>query len=188
MNKKKIFIAISIPDDVKNKLLKYADSEEFAYLPVFWTNKDNLHITLKFLGYADDDEVYETAELLKEIVAGIEPFDIRLEKIAPGPSAEDAKMVWVVGEESENLQKLNRRASEILSDIRYENIDKKFKFRLHITLGRIARSAIEKGEKVNIEEKKLNVIFPVYGIDLMESFKEGGKIRYAILQSAEFHE
>lgn len=188
MNKKKIFIAISIPEDVKDKLLKYANSEEFSYLPVFWTSKDNLHITLKFLGYADDDEVYKTAELLKEIAMGVESFDIQLEKIISGPSIDDPKMIWVTGEENESLQKLNKKASEVLSDIGYENIDKKFKFKLHITLGRVARSAIEKGGSVKIEEKKLNLTFPVYSIDLMESFKEGGRVKYAVLQSAEFHE
>lgn len=188
MNKKKIFIAINLPEDAKNKLLRHTTSEEFARLPVFWTEKDNLHITLKFLGYADDDDVYETAELLKEITKGEEPFDITFDNIAPGPDKNEPKMIWVAGPEIKSLERLYKKTSEILSGIRYENIDKKFQFKPHITLGRVARSALEKGDKIKMNDKDIKITFPVNGIELMESFKENGRVRYAVLQSAEFHE
>ena len=188
MNKKKIFIALNLPEDVKNKLLRYISSEEFTHLPVFWTEKDNLHITLKFLGYANDNDVYETAELLKEIVKEEWPFDILLEKITPGPDKNEPKMIWAVGPENKSLERLYKKTSEILSGIRYENIDKKFKFKPHITLGRVGRSALENGEKIEINDKDINITFPMSSIELMESFKENGRVRYAVLQSAELHE
>ena len=45
----RIFIAVNLPENVKKKLAEY--EENWLDLPIRWTKKENLHITLVFLGY-----------------------------------------------------------------------------------------------------------------------------------------
>ena len=52
--RRRIFIAINLPEDIKRELAAY--DQKWSDLPVRWTEKENLHITLEFLGYLTDEE------------------------------------------------------------------------------------------------------------------------------------
>ncbi|MDP3996027.1 MAG: 2'-5' RNA ligase family protein, partial [bacterium] len=117
--KRRIFVAINLPEKVKNKLAEYRD--KWPELPVRWTKKENLHITLEFLGYLTDEELIELLQKTKEIASEKESFDIHLNKICYGPidkkppkESKIPRMVWVVGEKL-----------------------KEFNLSPHITLGRL---------------------------------------------------
>ena len=53
----KTFIAINLPEDIKEKLAEYQES--WSELPIRWTKKENLHITLEFLGYLTEQKLIE---------------------------------------------------------------------------------------------------------------------------------
>ena len=60
----RIFIAINLPEDIKKKLTDY--QAKWLELPCRWTKKENLHITLMFLGYLSDEELLEILKILAE--------------------------------------------------------------------------------------------------------------------------
>lgn len=59
MTKRRLFIAINLPENVKERLIgfqtKWMDLEPHS---INWVIKPNLHITLVFIGYVTDDEMY----------------------------------------------------------------------------------------------------------------------------------
>lgn len=181
--KKKIFVAINLPEHIKDKLMLFVESDDFALLPVRWTERESLHLTVEFLGYADDDQIYEVAQRLHELAEELSLFSLNFNKIVAGPTNEKPKMIWLVGEENESLKELNRKIVDAVSDIYLIKKGRKHDFTSHITLGRIDRS---ESKDFKIEEKKVNVSFSVESVEFMESFKEKDKVRYAILESVKF--
>ena len=103
--KHRIFIAVNLPEDTKRKLLEYQD--KWPELPVRWTKKENIHITLIFLGNLSDEELLEVIETTRETASKNQVFSIRLNKICYGPPKKmPPRMIWVEGEKSEELGKL----------------------------------------------------------------------------------
>jgi len=79
----RIFIAINLPEDVKRNLLDCQN--KWLELPCRWTKKENLHITLMFLGYLSDEELLEVLKITKEVASRNPAFSINLKKILYGP-------------------------------------------------------------------------------------------------------
>ena len=103
----RIFIAINLPDKVKNKLSEYR--AKWPELPCRWTKGENLHITLAFLGYLADDELPEVLRITKETILKHNPFSISLNKIIYGPPKKiPPRMIWAQGEKNEELGRLQK--------------------------------------------------------------------------------
>jgi len=179
----RIFIAINLPEEVKRELAKFSD--RYPELPAKWTNKDNLHITLEFLGDLTSQEIGDTCEIVKEVAKRHTPFQISLSKILYGPPKKNPpKMVWVEGKKSEELGDLK----DDLQDILLEKV--KFRpdergFAPHITLARISEWEFKKfelDERPEINEE-IDLIFTAESIEVMESeLRRGGPV-YTILES-----
>lgn len=159
--RKRVFIAINLPENVKEKLA----SCQFKWpeLPCRWTKKDNLHITLEFLGYLTDEEIVELCQRTKEIAAKKKPFTLHLNKICYGPTDKKPfRMVWAVGEKIKELGIVP-----------------------HITLGRLKTwefRRMEPEERPEISED-IDLNFEVNSIEVMESRLKRGGPNYTILES-----
>ncbi|MDO8663906.1 MAG: 2'-5' RNA ligase family protein [Candidatus Wildermuthbacteria bacterium] len=195
----RVFIAINLPEDIKKKLADY--ESRWPELPVRWTKKDNLHLTLAFLGSLTDEELLEVCKTTKEVASRHEPFFINLTKIIYGPpkstprsmsssnsfprssrsSAEGGtpRMVWVEGERSEELKKLQNDLEKTLGSA--EGND----YTPHLTLGRLKQwefQVIEPAERPEINEE-INLSFEVNSIEVMESELKRTGPEYAVLES-----
>lgn len=181
--KKKIFVAINLPENIKDKLMLHAKSDDFALLPVRWIEKENLHLTVEFLGYADDDQICEIVQRLHILKENLSLFSLSFNKIGVGPTCEKPKMIWVRGEENETLKELNREVIDMVSDIHLIKKGKKHNLTPHVTLGIIEKSQIS---DFKMEEKEIKMSFSIESIELMESYKEKNKVKYAILEKISF--
>ncbi len=74
----RIFTAINLPEDIKGKLVDY--QSKWPELPIRWTKKNNLHITLEFLGYLSDDELLKICQDTKELASKHQLFTVTLNK------------------------------------------------------------------------------------------------------------
>ncbi|PIQ06660.1 MAG: RNA 2',3'-cyclic phosphodiesterase, partial [Candidatus Nealsonbacteria bacterium CG18_big_fil_WC_8_21_14_2_50_37_10] len=100
--KHRIFIAVNLPEDIKKKLIDY--QAKWPELPIRWTKKENLHITLIFIGYTNDEELLEVLKITKEVAQRNNSFSINLNKICYGPPKKmPPRMIWVEGEKSIEL-------------------------------------------------------------------------------------
>ena len=211
----RVFVAINLPSDVKKALEKHQKSiqEEFAGLGadgdfsgvLKWTDKDNLHITLEFLGFLTDQEIVEAGKVVGDIAKKHEAFSINLNKIcyaarrqAKPTSAEVGlaclpKMIWAEGDlpaqagKSEDLAELKKDLKQGLTEvINYKTENRGFV--PHITLGRIKEwqfKQINPDERPEIN-KDINLIFSAESIEVMESQLKRGGPRYTVLKSCSF--
>ena len=181
----RVFIAINLPEEIKQKLHSF--QEKWPDLPTRWTKKENLHITLVFLGHLSDEEVFEICKITKEVASKNQSFSLNLTKICYGPPKKPPRMVWVEGEKSKELTKLKNDLENALSASNGPKYRKETRpFSPHLTLGRIRQwefKAIEPEERPKVEED-ISFTFGVSSIEVMESFLKRGGPEYIILESA----
>jgi 2'-5' RNA ligase len=169
----RIFIAINLPGDIKKQLFRY--SEKWLDLPAKWELKDNLHITLEFLGALTDAEIAERHS----------GFSLNLNKILYGPPKKmPPKFVWVEGDKSKELAELRQDLENSLTQ-KIAFVPESRAFAPHITLARISAMEfriIEPEERPEINEN-IDLAFTVESIEVMESeMRKGGPI-YTVLES-----
>lgn len=182
----RIFIAINLPKEIKKELSSFQD--RWLELPCRWVKRENLHITLAFLGYLSNQELLKVIKITKEVALINRPFSINLIRISYGPPKKiPPRMVWVEGEKSEELRKLQKELENSLSaaSIKSLNEPEDRTFTPHITLGRIKTfefRRIEPEERPQIEEE-ISLTFPVNSIEVMESHLKRGGPEYTVLES-----
>jgi RNA 2',3'-cyclic 3'-phosphodiesterase len=182
-SKRRIFIAINLPEDVKRRLLDF--KEKWDFLQVRWTKKESLHLTLVFIGYADEGEIYEVCRLAKEIAQKHEPFDISFERILYGPPGRAPRMIWLEGKASKDLTELKRKLDETLmsSEILHSFRSERRPVSPHITLARIKMEEWRDLPEIPAIEQDFKASVPVSGIDVMESDLKSDGAEYTILES-----
>ena len=185
----RVFIAINLPAEVKEKLSSY--QFRWPELPARWTKKENLHITLLFLGYVRDEELLGIFETVKEAASKNRPFLINLKKICYGPTdKKPPRMVWAEGEKSSELAKLQSDLEEKLlgnfTQHRSEVSGAGRAFSPHITLARLKLWEFRKMEPEERPEisQELSLSFEVDSIEIMESYLKPKGPDYFILESA----
>ena len=180
----RVFIAINLPEEVKKELGGFYNKH--PELPAKWTKKDNLHITLEFLGDLTDVEIGEVCLAVKEIAKNHKPFDIVLNKITYAPPKKNPpRMVWCDGEKSDELVDLKDDLQEVLLGKVSFKPDSISGFIPHITLAKILEMEFRNfdlDERPEINED-IDLVFTVESIEVMESeLKRGGPV-YTILES-----
>jgi RNA 2',3'-cyclic 3'-phosphodiesterase len=175
---KRLFLAISLPDDIKKRLFRIVE-KEYGDLPVKWSRQENFHLTLNFLGYIPEENIPEICETIRTAVEGLPFFELEFRKMEIGPDKERKKMIWVSGEKSADLAELKYRLDKALGF----HVREKKEFQPHITLGRIIKKEWKKISPQPDVEKKFVFSVPVSSLDLFESKLEKGKRTYYVMES-----
>jgi len=183
----RVFVAINLPGDIKKELFSYSEKwlEGYPSGLAKWVPKDNLHITLEFLGNLTDEEIGEVCVIVKEVAERHGGFSLNLNKILYGPPKKmPPKMVWAEGDKSEELSLLREDLENSLAEkVRF--VPENRVFAPHITLARISAMEfriIEPEERPEINEN-IDLLFTVESIEVMESeMKKDGPV-YTVLES-----
>ncbi len=180
----RIFIAINLPEEIKKRLTFY--QSKWPELPIRWIKPENLHITLAFLGYLTDQELLEVLKISREVSQRYKPFSIILNKICYGPPKKmPPRMIWVEGEKSQELGKLQKDLENSLFTTSIKGLEPEARpYTPHLTLGRIRAwewRQIEPEERPIVEEE-ISLNFEVNSIEVMESELKRGEAEYTILE------
>ena len=174
--RRKLFIAINPPEEIKKTLSLV--KKGFSEIPAKWTEKNNIHLTLLFIGHADDDKIEEIKGRIKRAAEKIKPFEIEIENISYAPPGSiPPKMIWA---EIVRSDPLNQLRNEIGSD--HDD------FSPHITLARINTwqfAKMDPEELPMIEIKRAT--FMVESVELMESKISKGSVKYELLERFELN-
>ena len=182
--KKRIFIAINLPKNIKRKLSVY--QEKWPKLPIKWVKPNNLHITLVFIGSIRDEELSEVCKITKEAVSENSSFSINLNKIYYGPLGKfPPRMIWAGGERIKELADLKNNLEKSLIHTGTNFISENRNFKPHITLGRIRQWEWRQIDPEEIPEinQDISLSFNVDSIEVMESQLSPKGSKYTILES-----
>lgn len=173
----KIFVGIQLPEGIKKRLAQ--TMEKWQDLPVKWIPVDNLHATLLFLGYVNDEDVVSVCDTIREIAQESQSFDLLFQNIALAPDEQTPRMFWLKGEESEDMKVLVEKLEHALKKT---DIEKK-SFRPHVTLGRIRKEKWEVLPEKPIIDQKFSTSVPASSVEIFESIMVNGKSKFIVLES-----
>lgn len=175
---RRLFVGIPLSARLRKRLS--SEMTRFESLPIIPTRTDNVHITLIFLGFVNEEEIPNIVNALEDVALDFSPFEIDLSEIRAEPNNEHPTMIWFAGEASETLVELRNAIATALAYLTPASKT----FRPHVTLAKIRRGKYEALETKPEITKPFHVIEPVDAIVLFESTTLDGKRAY--LPLAEF--
>jgi len=132
------FIAIDIPDDVRAAVEEAQARLKRAHVGVkiSWTKVNNLHLTLQFLGYIEEDVVDKIKSGLQFVAEQHQSFDLAVHGAGAFPNESRARVIWVGFDDAAGrLKALARSVQAVTQPLGFEPEHREFS--AHLTLGRI---------------------------------------------------
>ena len=130
------FLCFPVPFEVRSKKNMLYSTLEESPAQINWVKNDNLHFTLKFIGYTTESQIPKIISILSKITINYKPFELVINSTGCLPTKERPRTLFL-GVEG----RLN-----ILSDL-FQNIENEFEkidiekdrngFFPHITIARI---------------------------------------------------
>lgn len=133
------FVALNLPPDERTRIHAALEPLRSRGLPVRWVDADALHITIKFLGEIEGQEVTPLNTALAAVAALHPPQELRIGGFGAFPSLRRANVLWIGVSGDALLERLQRDAELALSRLGYVRELKPF--RAHITVGRTKSGA-----------------------------------------------
>ena len=93
----RLFVAVNLPDAIKDRIAAISETlRKNAGPSTFrWSERDQYHVTLKFLGETGDEKVSSVIECVREVSAKHRAFDLSLGSIGTFGEGARLKNVWV---------------------------------------------------------------------------------------------
>jgi 2'-5' RNA ligase len=152
----RIFIGIKLKNSVLDNIEKFLKPFKKIASPLKWTNHENLHITLKFIGEIPEEKYQQIEQLLSSADLNTGTIDLKISgcgKFGPG---RDLNIFWIGLEKNEKLEDLFNRIESTLKKAAIPKDDRKFK--PHLTVARNKRTFNFKSFFDLIEEHKEKII------------------------------
>jgi len=134
MEKIRVFIAVDFNDvEIVNNILTLQKRIIDIEADVKFVEKENLHITLKFLGEVIPNTIASIQKVLSDIK--FKPFNVFVRGVGAFPNYRNIRVVWIGVEEGfEELKSIQNEIDEKLVALGFK---KEKDFIPHLTIGRI---------------------------------------------------
>ncbi|MGD0282236.1 MAG: RNA 2',3'-cyclic phosphodiesterase [Dissulfurispiraceae bacterium] len=136
------FIALDVSEEVRDSIGRAIEKVKDLSKGVRWVRPDHVHLTLKFLGEADDAMVLQIRERLSLVCRRHGPFALSVSGTGVFPDLRHPNILWVGMDESGPLRILNMDVGQSMAGLGFER-EKKL-FYPHLTVGRVkSRDSLE---------------------------------------------
>ena len=145
----RLFLAISLPEEVVAKLQEVQGSLRKAAgrAQVRWTNLEQLHLTMNFLGNVPVDQCPALLSAVNETCASFPPLRLTAGRVGFFPNAQRPRVIWVGVEDSGGLlPKLHAEIQKAVAPFSPEEPENRFQ--AHVTLARVKQMRREEAEKI----------------------------------------
>ncbi len=130
------FIAIEMPHSVMEIVRQTQQVFRQAGIRLRWVRRENVHLTLRFLGDISIDAVPGIQHALERSAAETPAFSLQVKGIGAFPSVARPKVVWLgLQGQLQPLEDLYRRLALSLSEVGIPSENRPF--RGHLTIGRV---------------------------------------------------
>ena len=168
----RVFFAITFYEETKDKLLEYKNLVASNSIKGKFTDKDNLHLTLEFIGEVDEKNLKVLISILHRLQKG--PINLVTSDIGSFKRG-NKEIIWLGIKKNEELIELQRELKKLLVDNKFKVDDRKYT--PHITIGR--QIIIDNKIKPNKFE---SIEIPIRSIAIMESKRVNEKLVYEPLE------
>lgn len=140
----RLFTGIALGDGVRENVLKELKPFREAGVPLRWTDAQNLHLTLKFIGEVAEPVAARVGAVLEALPPG-PPFRLRLRGFGKFPGGQELNVLWAGVEESRELRALFSGMEDALAPLGIGRDPRPF--HPHVTLGRSQARSTRGGDE-----------------------------------------
>ena len=130
------FIALDLPAPVISLLDNVQRDLKKLRLRAKWVRPETIHLTLKFLGDIDSDDITSVSAAISDVSQDYAPLRLAAGGIGFFPGLKRPRVIWVgLGGQIQLLLDLQRKLADRLAAVGFPKEKRPFKG--HLTLGRI---------------------------------------------------
>jgi len=127
------FIALEIPEDIRGRIMEVEANVSSSGADVKLVEKENLHVTMKFLGDISPETINKVQAAMGSIKGGNFPIEVRGTGVFPNPRR--PRVLWVgVGSGGDRVVSIFRQLDGEVAKLGFRT-DREFT--PHITIGRV---------------------------------------------------
>ena len=184
MQTTRTFIAVEIDSPAREVMLRLLKQLASELNGVRWTQPDQLHLTLKFVGDIDNRSLPEVCNQMRAACAGVDAFSASLKGLGAFPKQKPPRVLWVGFEEGvEQLKLINQRLETLLAGVGVPSEGRSYA--PHLTLGRINRGADQQqiATRMARDSESDFARFDVSDVLLIASVRERNRMLYETIDS-----
>lgn len=189
MAQKRLFIGVQINSDLQKdlkqvhlKLKQMAESREYN---IRWSPEENWHVTLQFLGNAEEALIPKIADALDSVAENFESFKVRASGVGGFPEERRARVIYAGVSRTQDLLNLQSSVEQATQSLGFVPEDREYS--PHITLGRL-RSAGSISDLISPFVRKKFEDFQLTELILFESTLRGNFPHYEPIHRAQLRE
>ena len=130
------FVALPLSEEILDNLAGAQRVLAAAGANVRWVARENLHVTVKFLGPVGEDRLGAVCDAAGLVGRQVEPFELEVRGISAVPPSGPLRMVWAgIADPTGRLERLQQAAEDAYAELGFERENRRF--RPHLTLGRV---------------------------------------------------
>jgi 2'-5' RNA ligase len=130
------FISAELPNDLKKMITAATAGLREIESGIKWVEEQNLHLTLKFLGWVEEKDIDKMLRLAEESAKGTGSFKLKLAGMGTFPEGKSPRVIWVgITEGGERLKEIAEKLENQLSQAGFRSEEREFS--THLTLGRV---------------------------------------------------
>jgi len=179
----RLFIALELDETVKDQLDHISNEVKQFTSKGRFTDRENLHLTIRFLGEVKTDSVDELIKAIDHTANQVQPFALYLHSIGSFLKKQ-SHVLWVgVGGQTDKLVNLHDIMESELEKIGYQKEERPFN--PHITLGRQVKlngTVNDLNSEITVSQTPIHV----NQLSLMESTRVEGKLVYRPIHQIPF--
>ena len=133
------FIAVDLGEAIRERAVALQEQVSPSAAGVKWVEKDNLHITLLFLGEVQQLDVNPICRTLKKQLAAVAPFTLEVTGLGAFPTLRRPKILWAgLSSGADELKAIHDRIEEPILNLGGYRRESRA-FAPHLTLGRLSQ-------------------------------------------------
>lgn len=140
MNLLRAFIAVEIPLEIRKTICNAtAPLQNGIGSSVRWVPKENMHLTLKFLGDVSPGNIEMLSQMLRAEANMFNGFELRLSGLGAFPNRKRPRVIFIDIHAPPVLEALQRGIESASRRLGYESEERGFS--PHLTIGRVRQNA-----------------------------------------------
>jgi len=129
------FVAVELDPELRRPLVRLLREQLPRTREVRWCSEQQLHVTLRFLGDVQDDQVPAVREAMTAAAELVEPFTLSLGGLGCFPSARNPRVLWYgVEDAARGCSRWLELADPLFEELGFPREARAF--HPHVTLGR----------------------------------------------------